>query len=308
MDSTNTPRIPEQTLASDSSTTTHDVSVVGCGAMGSALARTFAGRGLSVAVWNRTPGRAEALAGEDISAITEIDVAVGSAPLVVACTSTYAAARASLDRVTDWTGTTLANIGSGTPDEAKEMQRWVSERGGTYLDGSILCYPQDIGTPRGHVLFAGAGAQWTEHAHVFAALGAAAQHVSESVHVGSVLEVAIAGGFYLPALSAFVESATYTRSQGVSSAELRGLIPVALDLLRAHIDETATAIEIGNHVTEQASLSVYAEGARTALAAMRSAGQRARLLNAAAENLATAEAAGLGSFGFSVQTEIASAE
>jgi choline dehydrogenase-like flavoprotein len=54
---------------------TYDVAVIGCGLMGSALARTFARNGLSVAVWNRTPERAEALAGKGISAVRAVDVA-----------------------------------------------------------------------------------------------------------------------------------------------------------------------------------------------------------------------------------------
>ncbi|MCV7081858.1 NAD(P)-binding domain-containing protein [Mycolicibacterium insubricum] len=44
----------------------HDVVVLGCGLMGSALARSFATRGYSTGTWNRTHERAEALAADGV--------------------------------------------------------------------------------------------------------------------------------------------------------------------------------------------------------------------------------------------------
>jgi 3-hydroxyisobutyrate dehydrogenase-like beta-hydroxyacid dehydrogenase len=69
-------------------TNSYDIAVGGFGLMGSALARAFAKSGHSVAVWNRTYERAEALAGDGITPVRLIEDAVGSAGLVVACTAT----------------------------------------------------------------------------------------------------------------------------------------------------------------------------------------------------------------------------
>lgn len=93
-------------------TTSHDVAVLGCGLMGSALAQALARGGKSVAVWNRTHQKAEALADNAITPIQEIGEAVRSAPLVVVCLATYDNALAALGPASDLTGTTLVNVGS----------------------------------------------------------------------------------------------------------------------------------------------------------------------------------------------------
>ncbi|GAA1102433.1 NAD(P)-binding domain-containing protein [Nocardiopsis metallicus] len=130
-----------------------EITVLGCGLMGSALARALAAAGHPVTVWNRTPERAEALAGERMSAERTVAEAVGSARLVVACLADYAATLAAIDPVTDWTGTTLVNLASGAPSEVEEMERRIEGRGGRYLDGAVLAYPDDIGTPGAMIVY-----------------------------------------------------------------------------------------------------------------------------------------------------------
>lgn len=283
----------------------YDVAVIGCGLMGSALARAFANSGHSVAAWNRTHERAEALAGDGVTPVRSIEDAVASAQLVVACTATYDTTRAALDPVTDWDGATLVNIGTATPAEAEEMGRWANERGVEYLDGAILAYPQDIGSDQALLLFSGSPAVWAAHEQTLMKLGGASRHVSELAHAAAVLDLAIVGAFYISALSAYVEAVTYAQDQGVSGEALATATAAALESLRSTTAEAAAAVESGNHETDSATLSTYAEGGRAGLAAMRASGLRARLLTAAVESMEAAEAAGLGELGFFVQTKVA---
>ncbi|RAG82410.1 hypothetical protein DN069_27445 [Streptacidiphilus pinicola] len=287
---------------------TYDIAVIGCGLMGSALARAFAGGGLRVAAWNRTPERAEALAGGGITPVMDVDQAVRSSRLVVACTSTYETTLASLEPVSAWNGTALVNIGTSSPDEAEQAARWAGERGAAYLDGSILCYPQQIGTPEGFIVFSGSPAVWAEHERTLTLLGGACRHVADHPRGASVIDATIIGGFYVAALAAYVEAVTYAQSEGVSAKALQMATQSALEALKYTTEEAASSIASGSHATDQATLEVYAEGARTALAAMRAAGHRARLLGAAVENLNAAEAAGFGKLGFYAQTKIAHAD
>ncbi|MFG3206398.1 NAD(P)-binding domain-containing protein [Streptomyces sp. NPDC048192] len=98
------------------------MAVLGCGLMGAALARNFAAKSSKTAAWNRSPAKAEALAPDGVSPIQDIDETVRSSKLVVACTSTYDTTREALAGVTDWTGITLVNIGTGSPTEAEVLQ------------------------------------------------------------------------------------------------------------------------------------------------------------------------------------------
>ncbi|MGW2014691.1 NAD(P)-dependent oxidoreductase [Streptomyces sp. NPDC001927] len=292
---------------SDTGAKAHDIAVIGCGLMGSALARTLAKSGYSVAVWNRTPERAEALAREGvggIDAVRSVQDAVGTSRLVIACMSTYEATLTALDPVTIWDGTSLVNVASGAPDEAARMADWAVERGGRYLDGSIIGYPQDIGSDDTMILFSGSTDAWSEHEQTLRTLGGASLHVSEQVSAAGLLDVGIVGAFYVSALASYVEAATYVLGKGLDPEVLRAGTLVALAGLQDATEETIAAILGDDHATDRATLATYAEGARAGLAVMRGAGQRAGLLAAAVENLELAEEAGLGGLGFSAQTKV----
>ena len=284
-----------------------DVTVIGCGLMGSALARQFAKSGYRVSAWNRTPERAQALAPDGVTPIRSIVDAVRSSPLVVTCTLDYESTRSAVDPVGSWDGITLVNLATGTPDEAEEFERWAGERGAQYLEGSIFGFPKDIGSAEGMIFYSGPPGVWSEHEETLMALGGASRHVAEDVRTANVLILGF-GAFYLPALGAFVEAATYAVSERVAPGLLVEITVRTLEILASALEEAATAITSGQHETDQATLEAYAVGGRSFLGAMREAGQHARLLAATVENLDAAEAAGLGKLGFYAQAKVARRE
>ncbi|MEV4331095.1 NAD(P)-binding domain-containing protein [Streptomyces sp. NPDC049597] len=286
------------------STKKYDVLVIGCGLMGAALARTLAGRGYSVAAWNRSPERALALADSGVSPVVSLDEAVPASRICIACTNNYESTRSALQPVTAWGSTTLVNLGSGSADEAEDMARWAGERGASYLDGLIASYPSGIGSPQGMVLVSGPADLWEEHRDVFMSLGGASQHVSDEVRGAGVLEASMIGAFFVAALGAYVEAATYAIDQGLSPRALASTAAQAIALLEEVTPETATAIALDSHETDQATLKTFAEGARATLATMRAAGHRGRLIGAAVENLDLAEQAGLADLAFSAQSKV----
>ncbi|MFJ3663241.1 NAD(P)-dependent oxidoreductase [Streptomyces sp. NPDC090119] len=284
---------------------TYDVAVLGCGPMGAALARNFAAKGRRTAAWNRSPAKAEVLAPHGVTPIQDIDEVVRSSKLVVACLSTYDAAREALADVTDWSGTTLVNVGTGAPAQAEEWQAWTGERGVPYLDGAILCYPPQIGTEEGLVLYSGSPEAWAEHEQTLMATGVHATLVSSDVKAAGVLDAGIMGAFYVPALNAYVEAATYALDQGVVPETFDALSEMLFQTFAVRAKESVAAIASDQHETDIAHLSAYAEGSRAGLDLMRATGFKARLLKAAVENLNEAEEAGLGGLDFSALTKVA---
>ena len=282
----------------------HGVAVIGCGLMGAALARGLVKKGYMVSAWNRTPDKAQALAVDGVLPVPTVAEAVALSPLVIACTSTYETTLEALGGVKDWHGTTLVNVGTGTPDGAEQMQRWATERGAEYLDGAIFAYPQDIGSPDAMMAYAGAPGTWAKHERTLMTLGGLSYHVADDVRAANILDVAIVGGFYSAALAAYVEAAAYANSQGLPAAALTNATQLGLALLQHTTQEAAAAIEAGNFATDQATLEVYAEGCRSALAVMRQAGQPARLLRAALDNMEAAEEAGYGGLAFYAQAMV----
>ena len=60
-----------------------DVSVIGLGVMGSALARALMASGRSLTVWNRSADKAEALVGEGAIAAGSAKEAIEASPITI---------------------------------------------------------------------------------------------------------------------------------------------------------------------------------------------------------------------------------
>lgn len=280
--------------------------VIGCGMMGSAIARSLAEGGREVVVWNRSAGKAAELAGPSITVAGDPQEAVDAASLVVLVLSTYDAARSALDSI-EWNGATIANLITGTPAEAEEFATWAAERGAAYLDGAILAYPQDIGTPDAMIVVAGDPKLWADHGSCLCIVAGATRHVSEKVSAANVLDVAATGGFYTVAIGAFVEAAAFAKAAGVSPKTL--LVPAEplVEILKRSLEEASEAIETGEFETDQATLDVFLEAAEGWRSAMVDAGQRATFLSGTVENMRAAKAKGFGHLGFFAQSMIAGA-
>jgi 3-hydroxyisobutyrate dehydrogenase-like beta-hydroxyacid dehydrogenase len=282
--------------------TAPDVTVVGCGRMGSALARVLAAGGSRVGVWNRTPGRAVELAAtEGIAFFDDVADAVTATPLVVACTATYGSTREALDPVTDWSGSTLVNFATGPPHEARAMEAWASDRGATYLDGVLLTFPSFVGHEDAMVVYAGARATWERHQETLMTLGRASCHVADDPGTANALDTAVIGSFYISAVTAYVESAAYALAEGVPSEVLRAATRLVVRTLGRSTKEALAALDTGQHTADQATLATYAAGSRHGLVAMHAAGHPARMLGAASASLLAAERAGLGDLGIYAQ-------
>ncbi|MGH3993945.1 MAG: NAD(P)-binding domain-containing protein, partial [Pseudonocardiaceae bacterium] len=63
----------------------HEVTVIGLGAMGSALARALVQNGHATAVWNRSPEKAGALVSQGAVRAATVGEAVAASPLTIAC-------------------------------------------------------------------------------------------------------------------------------------------------------------------------------------------------------------------------------
>lgn len=279
-----------------------DVAVLGCGLMGSALARALARAGREVVVWNRSFGKATALQGVGITAVESVHAAVSTAPLIITCLNTYDTVVATLDDVA-WPprGKTLLNLSTGTPPQAEALDRWAADRSVLFLDGAILAYPADIGEPHCQLLISGPTRVWTQNRDVIMDLGGSTKHITETIVGANVMDVGVIGAFYISALTAFIESAAYVTDYGISTESLLEVSKPVLRLLDDTVAQAVSAIGEQDYRTDQATLSVYSEAIRTFSAEISNRGNRSFMVAAAAASLSAAEEAGLGALGiFSV--------
>ncbi|MFI6417185.1 NAD(P)-binding domain-containing protein [Streptomyces sp. NPDC050842] len=290
--------------------TERDVAVIGNGLMGSSIARALAQSGWLVTAYDPDTARARALATElpGIKAEADLETAVASARLILTCAPSHESVLQSLECVGDWNGKTLLNTGTSSTGESKKAGSWAAEKDVPYLDAAILCFPQDIGTERGYVLFSGSPEAWAEHEKLLAALGPAMRFVSEQVQAASAVDLTIVGGVYVAALAAYVDAVAYAQSQGVPGDVLDEATDKVLTALKHAAGEAVAAISSGDFTTDQATLSVFTHGGETCVDGMRSAGFHANVLAAAVGNLKVAEAAGLGPKSFYALAQVATGD
>lgn len=169
------------------------VTVLGLGPMGAALAGAFLAAGHRTTVWNRTPGKGGALAGEGATEVASAAEAVAASPLVVVCLATYEAVHEVLDPLADeLAGRTVVNLTSGSPVHARETANWAQQHGAGYLDGVIMTTPSGIGKPDYLLLYSGSQAAFDGSRGTLCALGEP-MNLGTDAALASVYDTALLG-------------------------------------------------------------------------------------------------------------------
>lgn len=149
-----------------------NVTVIGLGPMGLALAGTLLDHGHAVTVWNRTPQKADSLVTKGARRAETVAEAVSASPVTVMCLKDYATMYEVFDPAGDaMKGRVLVNLNSGTPKEAHTAVAWATERGLAYLDGAIMVPPPLVGHPESVFLYSGSRAVFDAHRATLASMG-----------------------------------------------------------------------------------------------------------------------------------------
>ena len=131
-----------------------EISVIGLGLMGSALARTLLSAGHTVTVWNRSLEKAELLVGDGAEIGVTVTDAVKASPVILVCIDNYTTTRkifASNEVLSVLAERVVVQMSSGTPLEAVSDEGWFVEKDAGYLDTASLGSPKIIGTQAGQI-------------------------------------------------------------------------------------------------------------------------------------------------------------
>ena len=168
-----------------------NITVVGTGRMGSALAGEFLRSGHEVTVWNRTPDRARALVARGAQLASDVRAAVSGAELVIGILSDYKSSDQQLHAAevsAALRGKTLVQLASGSPSEARKAAAWAREHGVGYLDGAIMATPDLIGKPESTILYAGDSALFARHEPLLRVLAGTTAHVGDDPGQAAALD------------------------------------------------------------------------------------------------------------------------
>ena len=269
-----------------------DVSVVGAGAMGSALVEVFATSGVEVMVWNRTGDKAEALSGPRVRVARSVAEALTSSPLAIVSVSDHEVARSLLDVAgVDLSGRAVASTSPVDPDQAKSFDTFVTAVGGHYLDLAIPRSDGQVRAGAGVFLVSGSRAAYDANRELFERVGMAT-FVNDEPGAAYVSGLALVLA-YLPMAVGLLQGLRICRQHDVPrdwferaaldfySLQIRSL----LDQVTGRIDPSAG---------DEGSVDAMAEWAAELAVSLRAMGLDAGLFDALERLFAAASAAGHG--------------
>ncbi|MFJ8437127.1 NAD(P)-dependent oxidoreductase [Kitasatospora sp. NPDC094019] len=132
------------------------VTLVGLGPMGRAMAGAYLDAGYAVTLWNRSPGRADGLLARGAVLAPDAAAAFAANDLVVLSLADYDAVFAVLAAAEpELAGKVVVDLGTGTPARAREVARWLAERGAGHLTGGVQVPPSGIGRPESSSFYSG---------------------------------------------------------------------------------------------------------------------------------------------------------
>ncbi|MEU8614052.1 NAD(P)-binding domain-containing protein, partial [Actinoplanes sp. NPDC048791] len=196
--------------------------ILGTGAMGTALAETLLDAGLPTVVWNRDPRRAQPLAGRGAIPAGTVEKAVTGDGAVVVCLFDHRSVHDVLDPVAAaLTGRALINLTTTTPAESRELAAWAAGHGIAYLDGAILAVPAMIGGPGSAIFYAGAEAVFNEQRDLLDRWGESTFFGADA-GLAALHDMAMLTGMYTM-VAGFLHGAAMLAAEGVPAAEFARL-------------------------------------------------------------------------------------
>ncbi|MEH1165071.1 NAD(P)-binding domain-containing protein [Micromonospora sp. CPCC 205539] len=232
--------------------TTNDsiqVSVLGLGAMGSALAAALVEAGHATTVWNRSAGRADNLVAQGAQAAATAGEAVRASRLVIACLLDHASVHEVLDPLADeLAGRTLINVTTTTPEQSREMAAWAADAGVAYLDGGIMAVPEMIGQPGSSIFYSGSAAVFDQYKPLLDLWGDGT-YFGEDPGLASLYDLALLSGMYVM-FAGFMHGAAMVAPAGVTAGEFAAMAAPWLTAMTGGLQGFAEVIDGGDYTVE----------------------------------------------------------
>ncbi len=233
--------------------------------MGSALARAAMSAGLEVTVWNRSPIKAQGFIDGPAQVALSVEDAVDASEVLVVCVRDHDATNEALrtpvveERLAD---KIVVQLSTGTPAQAREASGWASGVGARYLDGSIMGFPQDIGSDGSVILYGGDQETFERCGPIAEAFGGSAMRVGDDPGSAAALDNALLSIFF-GFLFGVLNGAAICDAEGISLAKFsevgKSLMPVFSGVLDRSVEMIANGAYNSEHSTLETSSGAMAQ-------------------------------------------------
>ncbi|GGU58463.1 NAD(P)-dependent oxidoreductase [Streptomyces lavendofoliae] len=223
-----------------------DVSVLGLGAMGGALAGALVKAGLRTTVWNRSAGKADQLVAQGATEAASAAEAVRASRLLITCLFDHDSVHEVLDPlVDDLAGRTLINVTTTKPEQARQLAAWAAEAGISYLDGGIMAVPSMIGQPGAAILYSGSEEVFREHAALLDLWGTSTYY-GEDAGLASLYDFALLSSMYVM-FAGFMHGAAMLAPAGVPAGRFAKMAAPWLTAMTGELARYAEVIDGGDY-------------------------------------------------------------
>ncbi|MET9342344.1 NAD(P)-binding domain-containing protein [Nonomuraea sp. NPDC003804] len=234
-----------------------DVTVIGTGVIGSAVARACARSGLEVSVWNRTRERSDVLVEEGIHSHATAADAVAASPIVLMCLLNYDITHQVIDEAApNFSGRLVVQNASGTPENVTPLRGRVEAGGGAYMEAAILNYPDAIGTEDCFTVYGGAVEDFERLKSVTSALGGRQAYLGADPAYVKAYHV-VSSAFYYAFINGFLECSAIAEAMGVPLADFAESVPLYDPGFQNTIEVGLDLIDRGDYTYEQAPLTSH---------------------------------------------------
>jgi 3-hydroxyisobutyrate dehydrogenase-like beta-hydroxyacid dehydrogenase len=233
-----------------------DISVLGLGAMGAAVANCFLMAGLRVAVWNRTPDKIAPLVAKGAEEAATVEDALRAAPITLVILSDAKAACQVLGAIDkNLSYCTIVNFSSGTTSDSLVLRQLVENAGGRYLRGTITAYPRNVGNQSSCFFYSGDPEAFINYRFILDHLSGGSLFLSDAE--ASALGAAMAIQSFV-AMGGFYEAvAAATKLGAEKDSFATNLQRVSRFLFLDAIDDGAQRIRHDNFGGEQATINTH---------------------------------------------------
>ncbi len=248
-----------------------DVSLIGLGPMGIALARALQPR-FTLTLWNRTAERAAPLLNDRTRLAADARAAVEASPVVLVCVADYAASRAILSAPgmrEALRGKVLVQLSTGTPQDAREA--WAAADGHAYLDGALLATPMQIGRPDTPLFISGEERALAACRPVLDAIAGNIRYMGEAIGNAAAWDLATLSCMF-GAMSGFFHGVRICEAEGLPVGAFSQMIGAISPVLGEMIRAEGEAIDAARYGEPESSMATCANSGRLFVQQAREAG------------------------------------
>jgi len=272
------------------------ITVLGLGSMGQTLARLYLDKGYEVTVWNRTAGKADALAARGAVAARSAAEAVRASLVAVMCVYDYRAADAILAMegvAAALDGRLLVQLTTGSPQDARDAEAWAHRQGATYLEGAIQAAPDQMGQADTPILVSGAEAVFRAAEPLLQVLGGGIVYLGGKASAAAAMDLATLSTIY-GTLLGFLHGARVAEHEGFDVAEYGRIVAGIMPTFAGFLQHEGGVIQSGDFAISQSPMRISIEATQRILQTAQQAGINSEFPAFAAGLFRRADAAGLG--------------